>query len=139
MRLRRALLLVTDIGFLAYWSLTLGHVLPPAWLFRDYADPMMQAWNMSFLPLDLVVSATGIASVSLEKRCAGSARVLLVVSLLATSISGLQALSFWALRGDFDLGWWLPNAFLLLWPLPFLWRLVWSGVHVTPEGLPATH
>jgi hypothetical protein len=53
---------------------------------------------------------------------------LLVVSLVATSISGLQALSFWALRGDFDLGWWLPNLFLFLWPLPFIARQVWAAM-----------
>lgn len=126
MVVRRTLLLATDIGFLAYWVLTLGHVLPREWLFRDYAEPTMAAWNLSFLPLDAVVSTTGLASVALARRCPASARTLLVISLVATSISGLQALSFWALRHDFDLGWWLPNAFLLLWPLPFLAKLAWG-------------
>ena len=129
----RGLMLATDVGFLLYWVLTLGHVLPPACLFRDYAHPTMAAWNLSFLPLDLVVSATGFASIALLRRCPASARTLLVVSLVGTSVSGLQALAFWTLRHDFDLGWWIPNLFLLVWPLPFLARLVWEG-----EARPAT-
>lgn len=125
--LRRALLVVTDLGFAAYWVLTLGHLLPPAWLFRDYADTTMGAWNFSFLPLDMVVSISGLASVALAKTCAGASRILLLVSLVTTSVSGLQALSFWTLRHDFDLGWWAPNLFLLVWPLPFLATMAWRA------------
>ncbi|MEZ7125498.1 DUF5360 family protein [Nonomuraea sp. AD125B] len=33
---------------------------------------------------------------------------------------GPSAVAFWALRGDFTLTWWLPNLFLLLFPLPAL-------------------
>lgn len=124
---RRALLLATDLGFLLYWAATLGHLLPREWLFRGYDDPTIMAWNLSFMPLDLVVSGTGLASIALARRCPSSARTLLVVSLVATSVSGLMALSFWALRHDFDVAWWLPNAFLLLWPLPFLGELVWES------------
>ena len=101
--------------------------MPPAWLFRDYADPMMKAWNLSFLPLDLLVSASGLLSVALQTRCPGSSRALLLLSLVATSISGLQAIAFWSLHHDFDLGWWAPNLFLMLWPVPFLVRMVWNS------------
>lgn len=133
-RLCRALLLITDLGFLVYWALSLGKVLPPEWLFRDHADPMMQAWNLSFLPLDLAVSATGLASLAVRAKCPGSSRALLLLSLVATSISGLQAIAFWAVRADFEIGWWAPNLFLLVWPLPFLARMVWtSDVDATPE------
>ena len=123
----RALLLVTDVGFLLYWTITLGRVLPAAWLFAGYEDPVVSAWNLSFMPLDLLVSATGIGAVVLARRCPGSARALLTISLGATSISGLQAIAFWTLRREVDLAWWLPNLFLLLWPLPFLARIVWAG------------
>lgn len=133
-RLCRALLLVTDLGFLLYWALSLGHVLPTEWLFRDHADPMMQAWNLSFLPLDLAVSATGLASLAMRARCPGSSRALLLLSLVATSISGLQAIAFWAVRSDFELGWWAPNVFLLLWPLPFIARMVWTAPPQLQEG-----
>ncbi len=126
-RLRRLLLLVTDLGFLAYWALSLGHVLPASWLYRDFAEPTTVAWNQSFLPLDLLVSATGLGSVALEKKCPGSARMLLALSLLGTSISGLQAIAFWAFKHDFDAGWWAANLFLLAWPVPFLIQLVWTA------------
>ncbi|MFO0686223.1 MAG: DUF5360 family protein [Sandaracinus sp.] len=131
---RRTLLLVTDLGFLVYWALTLGHVLPREWLFRGYDDATVMAWNLSFLPLDLVVSATGLGSIALTRSCPSSSRILLAVSLVATSISGLQAISFWALTGDFDPAWWAPNLFLLLWPLPFLAELVWNGAASAPAA-----
>lgn len=123
----RVLLLLTDLGFLAYWALTLGHFLPPSWLYSDYREPVTVAWNQSFLPLDLLVSASGLSSVALERRCPSSARTLLLVSLVGTSISGLQALSFWAFRHELDPAWWAANGFLLLWPLPFLARMIWSA------------
>ncbi|MEV6430562.1 DUF5360 family protein [Nocardia sp. NPDC051463] len=37
-----------------------------------------------------------------------------------TSTAGLQAIAFWALRGDFSLTSWIPNLFLLLFPIPAL-------------------
>jgi hypothetical protein len=46
------------------------------------------------------------------------------VSLTFTVCSGLMAVAFWTLRQDYEVGWWVPNLFLLLYPLPFLPRLV---------------
>ena len=122
--LLRALLLVTDLGFVAYWAITALHLLPEAWLFRDYADPVLSSWNWSFLPIDLLASATGLAAISGARRGTGQADAWLAISLVLTACSGLMALSFWTLRSDFDPAWWLPNLFLLLWPLPFLGRWV---------------
>lgn len=122
-----ALLLLTDLGFLAYWILTLGRVLPESWMFHGHDDPVVAAWNLSFLPLDLAVSATGLGSLAMRARCPEAARTLLTISLVATSVSGLQAIAFWGLRRDFDIGWWLPNAFLLVWPIPFLFRQAWTA------------
>lgn len=34
-----------------------------------------------------------------------------------------MALAFWAITGDFELSWWLPNAYLLLFPIPLLVQL----------------
>lgn len=116
--LRRALMLLTDLGFLAYWAINALHLLPGAWLFKNYEQPLLQTWNWSFLPLDLVVSATGLAS--LTARRARVSSTLTVISLSLTSASGLMAVAFWALARDFALAWWLPNLFLLLYPLPFL-------------------
>ena len=119
-------MLATDLGFLVYWTLTASHLLPAAWLFKDHDDPRMQAWNWSFLALDLVVSGTGVgASVMLARRHSGAA-ALAVMSLTATAASGLMAISFWAIRHDFDAAWWAPNLFLAVYPLFFLRRFLES-------------
>jgi hypothetical protein len=124
LRVQKILMLVTDVGFIAYWLITIAHLIPPESLFRDYANPIMVHWNWSFLPLDLLISATGITSLILLKRKNSVWRQLAIISLTLTSVSGLQAITFWAIAGDFDLWWWAPNLFLLLYPLYFLPRLV---------------
>lgn len=116
----RSLLFVTDVGFIVYWLATMCRWVPEAWMFRGHADPTVASWNLSFLPLDLLVSATGLGSLALRRACPHASRLLLTISLACTSISGLQAISFWTLRGDYDAGWWAPNLFLLLWPIPYL-------------------
>jgi Family of unknown function (DUF5360) len=122
----RALLLLTDLGFVAYWCVTMLHVMPAAWLFKDYENPILSAWNWSFLPIDLLASAAGLWAVAKSRR--GSPwRTQAVVSLTLTSASGLCAISFWALRSDFDPAWWAPNLFLLVWPLFFVRTVAVSG------------
>jgi hypothetical protein len=119
-----AFMIATDAGFVLYWIVTATHALPPSWLFKDYDDPQMQAWNWSFLPLDLAVSASGLLAVAASRAQRTNAQPLAVLSLGLTSASGLMALAFWALRRDFDPAWWAPNAFLLFYPLFFLPRLL---------------
>lgn len=127
----RAFLLSVDLGFLAYWLITGAQLLPADWLYAHHDDPVMVAWNWSFMPLDLLISATGLTAVFSARR--RDARWLLwaLLSLMATSASGLNAIAFWALRGDFDLGWWAPNLVLLLGPWPFVWQL-WRGLGDPP-------
>jgi hypothetical protein len=122
-RFLRPLFLIVDLGFIAYWAITLAGVVPEEYLFKDYDNPILAAWNWSFLPLDLAISATGLMAL---RRAKGglSWRSLALVSLVLTSCSGLMAVSFWTLRGDFDPAWWLPNLFLLLYPLCFLPKLM---------------
>lgn len=117
---------LVDLCFLAYWAVTLLHLVPEAFLFKDYNDPILVAWNWSFLPLDLAISATGLLSVYLHRRGRPQAARLAQISLVLTACSGLQAVSFFALRHDFDPLWWGPNLFLLLYPLVFLPRLLRS-------------
>ena len=117
--LLKALLLATDIGFVVYWLVTLLHLIPVALLFKDYSSPALVAWNWSFLPLDLLISLTGFLSLRLSQKGSAHWQMAAVVSLTLTSLSGLMALSFWTLRRDFSWEWWLPNLFLLLYPLPF--------------------
>lgn len=67
--LRRNLLL-TDLGFLTYWAVTAAGLLPGSWLFKDYDNPIIAAWNWSFAPLDLLASAVGLLAVySAAKSC----------------------------------------------------------------------
>lgn len=103
--------------------MTLLHRFPAAWLFQDYTNPLLVAWNWSFLPLDLLVSATGFTAVFRASRGLPWQKWALL-SLTLTSSSGLNAIAFWFIRRDFDVGWWAPNVFLLVWPLFFLPRLL---------------
>ncbi|MEK7394668.1 MAG: DUF5360 family protein [Fibrobacterota bacterium] len=119
----RPFFLVVDIGFILYWVVTVFHLIPAEYLYKDYADPMASAWNWSFLPLDLAVSATGLLALQLLRRRNPLAVRLAVASLSLTTASGMQAISFWAIRGDFDWVWWAPNLFLLIYPWWFLWAL----------------
>lgn len=113
---------------LLYWAVTaliaLGLLdVPVELLFKDYNDPRTVAWNWSFLPIDLLFSVTGLISLRLERRGNPQWRVWAVMSLTLTVCAGLMAISYWAILGEFDIGWWGPNLFLMLWPLPFLARL----------------
>ena len=112
--------LVVDIGFIAYWLITLLGIIPNEYLFKDYDNPILAAWNWSFLPLDLLISATGLSSLWLWRSGSDNWRALALISLVLTACSGLQAVAFWILRSDFDPAWWLPNLFLLIYPLFFI-------------------
>ena len=90
---------LVDLGFIAYWAITLAGVIPDEYLFKDYDNPILSAWNWSFLPLDLAISATGLAALRRAKRGL-SWRDLALVSLVLTFCSGLMAVSLWTLHGD---------------------------------------
>ena len=134
MRALRTVMLLTDLGFVLYWLVTLAHAVPEAYLFRDYADPLVVAWNWSFLPLDLLISATGLASLWMERRGDRRWPALALISLTFTSCSGLMALAFWTLRRDFDPLWWAPNAALLMYPWLFFGAVAraWSVASPPP-------
>ena len=38
----------TDIAFIVYWLITALHLIPPEFLFQDYTNPILRAWNWSF-------------------------------------------------------------------------------------------
>jgi hypothetical protein len=111
---------VVDAGFIAYWIITLMGVIPPQYLFKDYHHPVLMAWNWSFLPLDLAVSFTGFQAIRLSHAGSPRWREWALISLVLTFASGLMALSFWLIRLDFDVWWWLPNGFLVAYPLFFI-------------------
>jgi hypothetical protein len=120
MKKLRIFFLLTDIGFMIYWLITLLHAIPDAYLFKDYNNPILSAWNWSFFPLDMSISFSGISCLILHMRKNPIWRKLGLISLTLTFCSGLQAVSFWFLRNDFDLIWWLSNLFLVIYPLFFI-------------------
>jgi len=127
MRTLRPLMLLTDLGFLTYWLVTVLHLIPASYLFRDYSEPLVVAWNWSFLPLDLLISATGLGALTLERRRQPLWKGLALISLTLTSCSGLMAIAFWTIRADFSASWWISNGFLLLYPLGFIPGLLRKG------------
>lgn len=126
MKSLKYLFLLVDIGFILYWLITLLKLIPAEYLYSDYNNPMMVDWNWSFLPLDLFISFTGLMSVHQYNKSDKSWEKWALMSLVLTFTSGLQAISFWALRGDFDLTWWLFNGFLMIYPFFYLPRFIKS-------------
>lgn len=122
----RWLMLLTDIGFLVYWTSTFTGWIPDEYLYKDYTNEVVVSWNLSFIPLDIVISLTGLWSLYLYRKGSRRWAPLCMVSLSLTFCSGLQAISFWVLRGDFDIWWWTPNLFLLIYPLLYLPKLMRS-------------
>lgn len=121
-------ILVTDVGFIVYWAVSLPlllglDVIPASWLFKDYHDPLVYAWNWSFFPLDMVLSTCGLLAVRRHSRGDPSWRPLAAFSLALTFCAGFMAISFWGIRLDFDPSWWGANLFLAIWPCFFLPRL----------------
>ena len=124
---QRAHMIATDIGLLSYWALSALlalHLLPApeSWLYAGYHDAAIVAWNWSFLPLDVLLSVLGIAAVSADARGCAEGAALSQISLSLTFCAGFMALSFWAIRCEFDPVWWGVNLFLAVWPVPFLAR-----------------
>lgn len=116
--------ITVDIGFLIYWTITALHLLPERVLFKDYHQPLMVTWNWSFMPLDLLVSATGLWSLYCWKKNDPRWRGSAIVSLALTTASGTQAIAFWAVAGDYDLYWWAPNLFLTVYPWFFIFSIL---------------
>ena len=120
-RTGKTVLLTIDFGFIFYWLLIALNLIPHEWVFQNYDDPNVRAWNWSFLPLDIAASITGFMGIKGKGNLA-----LLVISSALTMVAGGMALAFWGIQGFFNLGWWLPNLFLFVAGLIFLVRLVKS-------------
>ena len=127
----RTALLLTDLGFITYWSLTALVAaglfrVPPEYLYSDYHNPLVVAWNWSFMPLDIILSLAGLNAVRLQRAGNPSWRGWTIFSLSLTFCAGLMAISFWAIRGDVDVTWWTVNLALMIWPWLYLPTLIRS-------------
>jgi hypothetical protein len=121
--------LLVDVSFIVYWAITYLHLLPPEFLYKDYTNPVLVDWNWSFFPIDMLISISGLHSIRLYRKHSDQWVLFAFVSLILTMCSGLMAISFWIFHNDFDLAWWLPNIFLLLYPLYYLGK-VYKGVAI---------
>lgn len=103
-------MLVTDLGFLGYWVVTVLGMISVG------PDPLLQQWNWSFLGLDLAAIGLGLTGLAVGARARLSIP-LITVSLSLTAAAGLMALNFYVIRGEYDPMWWLPNLWLLCFPV----------------------
>ena len=120
----RLFLSIADAGMLVYWGASALAclavlTLPSTVMYAGYGTPDVDAWNWSFAPLDVTFSIVGLAAVRAARRESEAWVGLAIVSLCLTACAGGMAISYWALRGEFDAAWWLPNLALLL--LPCIW------------------
>lgn len=120
---------ITDVMFLLYWSLSgLGQAgilhIPRDWMYAHYDQAQVIAWNWSFLPVDLAFSVLGLSAVAAARRGAPVWRPLALLSLAFTMAAGGMAVSYWAILGEFEPAWFLPNLALVIWPIFFLPGLV---------------
>ncbi|RNB89433.1 hypothetical protein EDM56_09540 [Brevibacillus fluminis] len=130
----KGMFLFTDIGFVIYWVITYFELIPKAYLYQDYKNSLLVAWNWSFFPLDMFISMTGMISLYMHRKMDDRWRHAALISLILTFCSGLQAIVFWVIRLDFDPAWWIPNLFLLLYPLFFIRSVLSGSKHIGQHG-----
>jgi len=114
----RLALLITDLAFLAYWTVGLASLaglfaLPAPLMYADYDNPIVVAWNWSFLPVDVAFALTGLAARfgSLPPPLRFRLAIMSAVLMLC---AGLMAVSYWTIRGEFSLTWWGVNIWLIV-------------------------
>lgn len=114
----KTLLTITEGGMILYWIFASSVALelisvPPEYMYSDYANPTVVAWNWSFLPLDLTFALTGLYS-RYGKMTLSRQATLSTFSLSLMWCAGLMAVSFWVVVGSYDPFWWGINLWLVL-------------------------
>lgn len=74
--------------------------------------------------LAAALAVTDVAFLVYWTVAAASQAGLTHISLVLTQVAGLMAVGYWALLGEFDPAWFLPNLALVVWPMLFLPALV---------------
>lgn len=110
MKVRKSFLVATDLGLLAYGVLTALGVISVG------KEDVLVAWNWSFLPLDVLAIAAGLAWSLLPVKHPW-ATPMYATALALTHAAGLMAISFFVLWGTWDASWWLVNLWLALMPI----------------------
>jgi len=119
---------IIDWAMIVYWTAiglsALAIVsLPQSFMYDGYGTPVIDAWNWSFAPLDILFAILGLAAVRLAQKGDQRWQMLAVASLSLTFCAGLMAVGFWAIRGEFNPSWWIPNLALMIFPLYWLFKM----------------
>lgn len=107
---RKLVMATTDVAFAIYW------VFAAVGLVTVGGSAHIVAWSWSFLPLDALASAAGLAWAIMPKNHPASMPVL-AAALALTHAAGLLAISHFALTGPWDVTWWLVKLWLMLMPI----------------------
>ncbi|MDA9009475.1 YvaD family protein [Alphaproteobacteria bacterium] len=86
--------------------------VPPEYMYSDYQNPFIVAWNWSFLPLDVLFAVLGLAA-RFFVQSRSRELILSTLSLALMFCAGLMAVSFWIIQGSFDPFWWGINIWLM--------------------------
>jgi hypothetical protein len=124
-------IVITDILFMTYWAIAglalfEWFSLPPDMMYGDYNNLRVVAWNWSFFPLDFMFSMFGFLALSANRRGDSIWRPYALISLILTMTAGGMAVAYWAILGEFDPYWFIPNLLLFIWPIFFLGNLISS-------------
>lgn len=116
----KALLTLTEVGMLLYWAIAglsaMGFLaIPPDWMYSDYRNPVIIAWNWSFFPIDVIFAVSGLIATFGHMKPQSRER-LQIFALTLMFCAGLMAISFWVIRGSFSPFWWGVNIWLMLLP-----------------------
>ncbi len=122
---------IIDWSMLIYWSvIALAAMriisLPGSLMYDGYGTPVIDAWNWSFAPLDVLFAILGLSAVHFENSGDQRWRTLAIASLSLTFCAGLMAVGFWAIRAEFNLSWWIPNLLLMAFPIYWFGKLLAS-------------
>lgn len=122
-------ILVTDILFMTYWTfaalMLVGLVdIPQEYMYANYGDARVIAWNWSFFPLDILFSIFGFWAVKKARDDEPIWKPLAIVSLVLTMTAGGMAIGYWIILSEYDPSWFIPNLLLFLWPIFFLPKLI---------------
>ena len=87
--------------------------ISPEYMYSDYTNPIVVAWNWSFFPIDIIFATTGLFA-RFGNITESRQTLLSMFSLSLMFCAGLMAISFWVVQGSFEPFWWLINLWLVL-------------------------
>ena len=87
--------------------------ISPEYMYSDYTNPTVVAWNWSFFPIDIIFATTGLFG-RFGNITESRQTLLSMFSLSLMFCAGLMAISFWVVQGSYDPFWWLINLWLVL-------------------------